>query len=212
MKTWKVIVIAIGLLVALSSCAPDPRKAAEAEKIRLEAEAAAANAKQAREFAARIEADEAAKAEWARDVRDASLAEAQKAGKFVVWSFAAGACLVIAFGSFTAKNTVDMVGKAIGNYALMYAEVQSQLIHMDEKTRTYPAFTVRTVDGSRILTVISSGQKFLMDGNANPADPRLVAALAQVSASGVLAQAASNPKTDAAGIAMINPTVIDLEV
>lgn len=200
------------LVMFTASCVPDPRKDAQAEKIRMEAAQAAKDSEQLRSINARKEADEAARAAWWRKVWEASLDSAKAAAKvfvnFVSFALTVSLCVVLLGAGWTVKETTIGLGRA----AVMRAELSAQLIHMDSKTRTYPAlFTVSEVDGTRILTMLATGQKFLMDKNANPADPRLVAALAQVSTAGVLAAAASNPRTDAAGIAMIQPKIIDIQ-
>jgi hypothetical protein len=213
MKKFSGWLMAGGLmLILLTSCAPDPRKEAQAKAIVIQAEQSAADAEQLRAINARKEADEAKQAAWWRNVWDSGLETAKSAmNVFVnVISFAlmVSVCIVLLGGGWTAKET--MIG--LGHAAVMRAELNAQLIHMDENTRTFPAlFTISNVDGLRVLTVTATGQKLLMDSTANPADPRLIAALAQVSTAGVLANAASNPKADAAGIAMINPTVIDIQ-
>lgn len=202
----------ICLLMLATGCAPDPRKDAQAEQTRIEANQSALDAEQLRAVKEREEADAAARAAWWRAVWNEALSTAKFMGKIFVsavsLSATASLCIVLVFGGWSVKNTVDGMGKAF----VQRAELSASLIHMDAKTRTFPAlFTVSEVAGRRILTVLATGQKLLMDESTNPADPRLIAALAQVSTAGVLADAARNGKADAAGLAMIQPTVIDLE-
>lgn len=210
---WRLAVGGLMLIFALTACMPpDPRKDAQAEKIRQEAEQAALDAEQLRAVNEREEEDAAARSAWWRAVWDDALGAAKVMGKVFVsmvsLSATASLCIVLVFGGWSIKNTVDGVGKAM----VIRAELSASLIHMDKETRTFPAlFTVSEVDGRRILTVLATGQKLLMDASTNPADPRLIAALAQVTTAGVLADAARSGKADAAGLAMIQPTVIDLE-
>lgn len=208
MKRFVVIVFAVVAILALTSCAPDPRKEAQAEKMRMEAEQAAQDAEQARKTRERIEANEAAKAEFNEAVMQSTKAIAQARAATVVnvlgFSLAVFVGVVVVGSSVSVKDTVIGIGRAL----VLRAELQASLVHMDKSTHTFPA-RFSLVNGQQFITMLNTGQTFRLDTPLE-ANPQLIAALAQVATSGVLADAASrDPKVDAAGVAMIQPTIID---
>ena len=123
---------------------------------------------------------------------------------FVVYSIGIALCVIIMGSGWTIKETTIGLGKA----RVARAELESSLIHMDENTRTFPAFTVKTVDGNRFLTMLATGQTFKLNEPID-ANPLLIAALAQVSTTGVYVREASKAAILRGGdVQPFDPTVI----
>jgi hypothetical protein len=205
-------VLLIFLVLFATSCAPDPRKEAKAQETILIAEQTAQNMRQARQIE-RERADAArAKAKYQQAVWNANMAEmiqSVKTGIRVIgWSLVVSlSVMVVGFG-WTVKETSIGLGQA----AVAKAFVSAGLIHMDENTRTFPGFfDVKQFGDTKFVTMLATGQTYKLD-EKQLANAALIAALAQVSTAGVLANAAAmNKNVDAAGLAMINPTIVELE-
>jgi len=105
---------------------------------------------------------------------------------FVVYSIGIALCVIIMGSGWTIKETAIGLGQA----RVARAQLEACLIHMDENTRTFPAFAIRNVNGSQFITMLATGQTFKLNKPID-ANPLLVAALAQVSTTGVYAREAS---------------------
>ncbi|MBI5933290.1 MAG: hypothetical protein HY867_06245 [Chloroflexi bacterium] len=205
---WRLAVGGMFVFMTLTSCAVDPRKEAQAEKTRLEAEQAALDAEQARAIREREEADAAMREQFNQAVMQSTLGAAKARANTVVnvlgLSLAVFVGVVVVGSSMAVKTTVDGLGQAL----VVKAQLQASLVQMDAKTHSFPA-RLSVIGGQQFLTMLNTGQTFRLDVPME-ANPQLVAALAQVATSGVLADAASRDhRVDAAGVAMIQPTIID---
>ena len=109
-----------------------------------------------------------------------SMVAIKRVANFVAYSVGIALCVIAIGGGLTVKETVSGLGKA----HVARAELEACLIHMDENTRTFPAFALREVDGIRFVTMLASGQTLKLD-EKTAANPLLIAALAQVSTTGV---------------------------
>jgi hypothetical protein len=136
----RAIILLLAVLL-LTSCAPDPRKVAEADKTRIEAEQFAASQEQMRRHA---------EEQHAMDMQDRAAAQA-------AWQNALNG--VINTGVFFAKITLAMLLLGIGVMGVwsMYGttkaynrwvEVRANLIHLNPKTGTFPM----------LLTYIGNGR------------------------------------------------------
>jgi hypothetical protein len=86
--------------------------------------------------------------------------------------------------------------------------LEAQLIHMDEVTRAFPAFNLTTVGGDHFITMLADGQVLRLD-KETAANPLLIAALAQVSTTGVYVREAGKAAMLRGNeVAPFNPTVI----
>ena len=110
----------------------------------------------------------------------------KRVANFVVYSIGIALCIIALGGGWTIKETAIGLGQA----RVARAQLEACLIHMDENTRTFPAFTLKVIGGNQFLTMLATGETFKLD-EKNAANPLLIAALAQVSTTGVYAREAS---------------------
>jgi hypothetical protein len=195
------IVILLGCVGLLSSCAPDPRNQADADATRARAEQDALDQQQARsqrEQQFNLQQSEAEQ-EAAQRVKAYLL--------FVAWVtpfMIFFACIsLVGVGIGTSWGAIGL-GRAVANAAI----VRSNLIHMDVKTRTFPALYY---EGKGIFTVanLSTGEVMRLD-TAKPADRQMIASMGAVQLAGIVAYEARQHKTDPTGVAMVgtSPVVI----
>lgn len=198
----------ICLMLLLTGCNDDPRKEAIAEKTRIEANQSALDAEQARAIKQQEADANQVRTEWWNAVWASGLENAKAGMRILVnvtsWMMTISICVVLVSFALTMKDTMRGIGQA----AVVKAEVTANLIHLDKETGTYPM--LRQVHGTRwALAVPNTGMVLMLDEKHEP-DRQLVAAFAQACATGLIARQAGKGKADAAGMAMINPTVIDL--
>jgi hypothetical protein len=192
------------LIFFLSSCAPDPRNAADAYATQSQADQAALDAAQQRSFLADQHALELQQA-------NAQLAMQIAARNRLVTtlSYTGSAALGAIILASLAIIVVTMINssRAVKVYVMRRAEVHANLIPLDPVTRQYPLFIQYTGKGNFSLTNPNTGQVLLLDTN-NEADRQAIAASAQVATAGILAAAASHARSPQ-DISRIRPTIID---
>ena len=203
-KIYQIIVI-VFLSLFLFGCGNQAAKdEAIAYQTRVETDQAALNAQQVR-----LSNEETAKqkaidnAYW-NAVFDSAMVSVKKVANFVVYSIGIALCVIALGGGWTIKETAIGLGQA----RVAKAQLEACLIHMDENTRTFPAFTVKVIGGSQFLTMLATGETFKLD-EKTAANPLLIAALAQVSTTGVYAREASKTAILRGNeVQPFNPTVI----
>jgi len=142
-------------------------------------------------------------ARW-NDLFDHMVIAIKKVANFVVYSIGIALCVIALGGGWVTKETVIGLGQA----RVARAQLEACLIHMDENTRTFPAFTMKTISGNHFITMLTTGQTFKLDAPIE-ANPLLIAALAQVSTTGVYAREASKAAIIRGGdVHPFDPTVI----
>lgn len=202
---------ALLLVVLLTSCAPDPRQAAQAQAVEMQAQQQAADAQAAR---AQREAEAAIK-----------LAEAQAASEqwveswnfFVkVWwfafTFSASASTCVVLLALTIGLSWGMIGS--GRAASQAAWVRANLIGLDKETRQFPLYLFHLGNGKFTLTDMNSGMTQTLDIRI-AADRQMIAAAGAARLAGTVAYEARMAKhSDSSGVAMVGmrPTVVGAKV
>lgn len=176
----KRFLLVMGLLaLTLASCAPDPRKSAEAFAINSESAQRSADAEQKRQQEADMHAMD-------MQDRQAAQAEFQSAmnnviffGQFVVMALVLGIGVMGVRMSFSAT-------KAFAVYAHRRAQITGDLIKLDRSTHTFPLLPVRL--GENIIALVNpNDNSVLLFDKSNPADRAKVQAMANVLFAGELA-------------------------
>lgn len=180
----KKVLIGLFVLIAVAGlvgCAPDPRKEAEAYATRLAAEAQAT--------AAAIQSDyDAQQNEIDLEARRARQAELALAWQRFVYVVGLVAVPVAIYLLFYFGRTGVAVMQGVGAAMVQAAEVKANLIHLDEKTRTFPL--LRHVHGNRFLIHdANTGGTSVLD-MSNAADRQLIATSGAVRLAGVVAKEA----------------------
>lgn len=197
----RIIFALILFSLALTSCAVDPRKEADAEKTRSEAAQAALNSEQARRFAEdrhalNLEDSQAATAErqaaQARLIRNAGIAGAVGLW-FVTLALAVG--LAWAF-----------VGS--GRAVAVRADVRARLIPLDPVTRQFPLLLQYTGRGKVALYNANTGSVAMLDTRREE-HRQLIQASGAVQLAGAIAHEASRSR-DPRGVAIIQPILTDI--
>ncbi|MCE7858407.1 MAG: hypothetical protein DYG86_01320 [Chloroflexi bacterium CFX2] len=200
----KLLVLLLAVFM-LSACAPDPRKEAQAFAIESEAQQKALDQEQARTQ------DE----ELHNIVVQQEEVELQKErANAAVWvriadTFITSLIALLLVGLTAVVYEVSRTAKGIGNAMVIAAETRANLIPLNPTTRQYPLF-IKHVSGHRFAVHNpNTGSVILLD-ERNEADRQMIASVAQVQVSGVLASEARQ-SNDPAGMAMIRPPMIDVK-
>ena len=181
---------------------------AKAYQIRQETDRAFLNAEQMRKAN-----EEAARQKLINDtywngIFDSAIVSVKRVANFVVYSIGIALCIIALGGGWTIKETAIGLGQA----RVARAQLEACLIHMDENTRTFPAFKSNILNGSCFITMLETGQIFRLD-KSQDANPLLVSMLAQTSAIGAFAQEASKVGVlHGNDVSVFNPTRIIGEV
>jgi hypothetical protein len=186
MQVKRVIVLGVVLASLLAGCATDPRNEAEAYKIRILADQAAAD-----QAAARVE-------------RQATSA-ARVAGwnRFIPWLAVAG-CLAIIGVSVGVSWAAVGSGRAVARFA----ELRAGLIPLAESTRQFPLVASYVGKGLITLANPNTGAVVYLDTHRDEQRGAMAAAGA-VQLAGVVAREARR-SNDAAGLAVIPGQVVEL--
>lgn len=200
----KLLVLLLAIFM-LSACAPDPRKEAQAFAIESEAQQKALDQEQARTQ------DE----ELHNIVVQQEEIELQKErANAAVWvriadTFITSLIALLLVGLTAVVYEVSRTAKGMGNAMVIAAETRANLIPLNPTTRQYPLF-IKHVSGHRFAVHNpNTGSVILLD-ERNEADRQMIASVAQVQVSGVLASEARQ-SNDPAGMAMIRPPMIDVK-
>jgi hypothetical protein len=178
----RIILLALVVLL-LTSCAPDPRKQAEADATRLEAESKAASEEQARQHAQEVHDADMAD-------RKATQAEWQTTKQNLIRVVGAFAQITVAlFLLGVGVSGVWMMfatSKAYAKYADIRAEVLANQIPLNPVTFQYPLIQYK---GKGLITATNpnDGSVVVMD-TRNEADRQKVKAAANVQFAGVLSR------------------------
>jgi hypothetical protein len=198
------IVVCLGCIGLLSSCAPNPRDQANADAIMERAEQDAANQRAAREqkqaeFDLKLSEDQATSAE--------RVAGLNRFIAFLSYGASAAAFLTMLGAGEGLREALVGFGKAIATAAKNKAEI----VPMDPQTMAFPLIPV--YEGGRKLAMHNPNDgSVIMFDLANPADQQKIAGLiAQNIAIGV-ANKARQHKTDPTGVAMVgtNPLLVGI--
>jgi hypothetical protein len=142
----KLKLFALAALFVLSGCAlfePNPVDVADGQRIVIEAQVAAENAEQAREFAAQEQVIKIGNEEAASFQRQQLMRGLYRVGTvFGSIALAVGLLAVGAGVGYAAVGT----GQAIG----IAAKFKATLIYMDAKTGTYPHFVIEVHSGPKL--------------------------------------------------------------
>lgn len=200
----KLLVLLLAVFM-LSACAPDPRKEAQAFAIESEAQQKALDQEQARaqdeelhnivvqQEEVELQKERANAAAWVR----------------IADTFITSLIALLLVGLAAVVYEVSRTAKGIGNAMVIAAETRANLIPLNPTTRQYPLF-IKHVSGHRFaIHNPNTGSVILLD-ERNEADRQMIASVAQVQVSGVLASEARQ-SNDPAGMAMIRPPMIDVK-
>ena len=178
----KILVLTL-LLLLLTACAPDPRKEAEAYRIKLEANTQADTAAQTLKQQEELHAAEMERLRIEQENREASQATWQMVNRWMIVAFGLAACLTITYSGWTISNTVRGFGQAFVTYATVRAEVAANLIALDRGTRQYPL--LRQIHGTRYLLTNPNDNSVLVLDTSKEADRQKITAQAGVQMMGV---------------------------
>ena len=207
----KRILLIMVLLMLVSGCAPDPRKEAEAERIRMEAKQNALNQAQARAAKEALDAVQLQNAQLEASQKQAT-AQAWRDGwnmtlKYAFYVFAAGVCYVLFMASRSIATSVATATEGISTAIVRAAEVKANLIYLDEKTRQYPVFLQYLGQGKFSMVNPNANAVLMLDTRSEP-DRQMIAAMGATQYAGALAREARQ-SDDPTGVSMINAPVID---
>lgn len=195
----KKLLLILFLILSLAACEPDPRDAAQAEAIRLNAQQNSADRIQARQEAA----DQAA-----LNLQQEQAISAAKVQAENITIYYAGILGTIALGllflALAAGLSWAMIGT--GRAWVRAAEVKANLITLNPETRQFPLFIQYTGKGQFTLTNPNTGSVAFLD-TRRAADRQMITASAAVQLAGAIATEARRSK-DPAAVAIIQPPLI----
>lgn len=202
MKITKALLFLL-LTFALTACNLDnPRAEADAYQTRLLAEVAATATAQATEIEGQNE-------EIAFQNRLARQAELQLAWQRLIYVTGLVAIPVVAFVLVYLGKITVTTAQGLGEAAVLAAQTKAALIHLDEKTRTFPL--VQHIHGERyLLHDPNTGGTSVLDMSC-PADRQLIASSGAVRLAGAVAREARQAE-DPTGVSLAtNVPIIDLQ-
>lgn len=207
----KKILILIFALITLTACVADPRKQAQADQIRLEAEQNALNQEQARAQKATMDAVTLQNAQLEASQKQAT-AKAWRDGwnltlKYAFYVFTAGMCYVLLMASRSIATSFATTTEGISTAIVRAAEVKANLIQLDPVTRQYPVYLQYLGNGRFSAVNLNVNAVLMLDTRSEP-DRQMIAAMGATQYAGALAREARQ-SDDPAGMAMINAPVID---
>lgn len=185
------------LTILLTGCGPDPRKQAEADRIRIEAESRANSESLDRLII--------------RETHDAEMLEQEqtRAARVAAWNaiwttfkFAGSTALAIALVAIAVSFTRASYGIAVAK--VHGAELQAALIKLDHVTRTYPQL-LQTINGIPTLADPNGMTRQLTQ--PHEAHPQIIAANGAVHLYGAAFKEAAQ-SSDPAGLGMARLPVI----
>ena len=185
-KTYQIIIV-VFLSLFLYGCGNQAAiDDAKAYQIRVETDSKALSAEQLRLANIATAEQKAIDDAYWNDIWNSIKSAVTKSITILVYSVIVAVCIMILGGSWAGKDTVIGLGQA----RVARAMLEANLIHMDEVTRTFPAFKLTTIGGDHFITMLADGQVLKLD-KETAANPLLIAALAQVSTTGVYSREAS---------------------
>lgn len=207
----KRILLIMALMWLVSGCAVDPRKEAEAFKIKSAAQQEALNQEQARAQKEALDAVQLQNAQLDASQKQAT-AKAWRDGwnmtlKVAFYVFAAGVCYVLFMASRSIATSFATATEGISTAIVRAAEVKANLIYLDEKTRQYPVFLQYLGQGKFSMVNPNANAVLMLDTRSEP-DRQMIAAMGAVQYAGALAREARQSQ-DPTGIGMIQAPIID---
>lgn len=201
----QLLVLFLLSLVALSACAPDPRKEAQAYAIKSEADQQALNQEQTR-----TQDEELHNLEVEREQLDIQNDRATAA----VWSKIADTFLTSIAAMFLILLTsvvyeVTRANRGISDAVTIAALNRANLIPLNPTTRQFPLL-IKQVSTYRFAVYNPNDESVVLLDERNPADRQKIAAAGLTQVSGVLASEARQ-SSDPAGMSMIRPPVLDVK-
>lgn len=202
------MIVWCALLLTATACAADPRNQADAYRIRMEAESAAAVESAALEHTQALNALELQEAQRVQDVREANQAQAKISyGWILYWGGMAVTVSVVAVAlSAGAGLSVALIegGKAAGRMA----NLRANLIQIDHKSGQFPQLVQYLGNGKYSLTDPNTSAVLMLDTRNEP-DRLMVAGAMAVRHALVMSTAAAKSQNPE-GVAMIQPMVLDV--
>lgn len=201
-------------IVFLAGCAPDPRRAAEADKIYAEADAirvqterSAISAAEGQRLQAELNNIQLADEKRKQQVKDAALANMKLWSGRIAWvsgiALSLAVVLVICSVAQAARITITGLGEATARAAM----VKANLVYLDQKTGQYPVLLEYVSKGVYSMTDINTGITLMLDTRNEP-DRLMIQTAGAVRHVGVLASHAER-SNDPTGVAMIQPLIIE---
>lgn len=201
----QLLVLFLLSLVALSACAPDPRKEAQAYAIKSEADQQALNQEQTR-----AQNEELHNLEVEREQLDIQNDRATAAA----WSKIADTFLTSIAAMFLILLTsvvyeITRANRGISDAVTIAALNRANLIHLNPTTRQFPLL-IKQVSTYRFAVYNPNDGSVALLDERNQADRQKIAAAGLTQVSGVLASEARQ-SSDPAGMSMIRPPVLDVK-
>lgn len=201
------MVFLIFAVSAISACAPDPRKEAQAYAIKSEADQTAINNEQVRQQSDDVHNIEIQQLQLDQAHREATAKNWNAAMNSIIKWFGVFGSVAVGIGLIAVAVSFSRASYGLGVAVARAAYVRANLIPLDRVTRQFPLL-LQHVHGNRYaLHNPNVGSVLMLDSGKDP-DRQLIATSGATQIAGVLAQEASR-SSDPAGVSMINPPVID---
>ena len=194
------------IVLLMSSCAPDPRREAQAFQIREQAEQDALNQEQNRIQDEQLHQFQLQQLAVEQAHREATAAEWRAGLNYLIrWSFTVGtfavAVLIVVFGM---ALSVGALG--IGQATAQAANLKARLIYLDPATGQFPMITY-SGNGHYTLTDPNTKYTIYLDSR-NESDAQLIAGALAIRQIGVQTRNAGRTD-DAASVSQVQPMIID---
>lgn len=212
----QLLVLFLLSLVAISACAPDPRKEAQAYAIKSEADQQALNQEQTRKQVEELHNLNVEREEELYDLEvEREQLDIQKdRATAAVWNKIADTFLTSIAAMFLILLTsvvyeVTRANRGISDAITIAALNRANLIPLNPTTRQFPLL-IKQVSTYRFAVYNPNDGSVTLLDERNPADRQKIAAASLTQVSGVLASEARQ-SSDPAGMSMIRPPVLDVK-
>lgn len=205
MKQITRLILGMIALLVLVSCGQDPRKEAEATRIRTEAQSQAADAAQLREHNDAM--NKLAEQERAAEIARINEVQAKRVAAInTMWTtFKIFGSVGLAVTLLALAVSISRASYGITQATVTAAEMRANLIPLDRVTRQFPL--LRQVHGSKYaLHNPNTGAVIMLDTERDE-DRQLIAAMGMTQLAGVIASEARQ-SSDPAGLAMLQPRAV----
>lgn len=206
----KRLLIFVTLSMLLFSCAPDPRKEAQAYEIRKQAEQSALNVEQARKQDAEMHAVALQEAKIEAEHKAATAAEWRNGlNRFIRVTFffvIVELCVFLFYGTRSMIVSFDIASKGLAKAMARKALVSANLIYLDPKTRQFPMLLQYLGKGRYSLVNGNADDVMMLDTRSAP-DRQMIATSGLTQLAGAIAQEARQ-SDDPAGIAVMQPAIV----
>jgi hypothetical protein len=198
------------LVLALTSCAPDPRKEAQAYAITTKAQQDALDQEQARQQSADMHELDVRNAEVIAQRHEATAGEINRGlikFAFFVFTFGTAAiCYTVFRGSQIVVKTLQGIGEATEIRAMHRAS----LLPLDANGN-YPAYIARLGGGRYSITDLNTHTTMLLDVKNDP-DAQMVAAAMAIRQTFVLASQSVRAADSGQSISKIDPSIVHPQI